>query len=122
MATALGNLAQLLQNTGRATEAEPLMRRALDIDEASFAPDHPTVAISLNNYALLLLYEGRFAEAQPLMRRGLNILIDFSRRTGHRHPNLQTGLRNYTVLLQKLGKSGAEIDAEIKALASPLKP
>jgi len=38
----------LLQATNRLAEAEPLMRRALVIGEASFGPDHPTVAIYLN--------------------------------------------------------------------------
>ena len=32
-------------------EAEPLMRRALEINEASFGEHHPTVAIGLNNLA-----------------------------------------------------------------------
>ena len=36
---------QLLQATNRLGEAEPLMRRALAIDEASYGPDHPNVAI-----------------------------------------------------------------------------
>ncbi len=42
---------QLLQATNRLAEAEPLMRRALAIDETSFGPDHPNVAIRLNNLA-----------------------------------------------------------------------
>jgi hypothetical protein len=37
----LNNLAQLLQDTNRLAEAEPLMRRALAIDEASFGDAHP---------------------------------------------------------------------------------
>ena len=36
------------------SEAEPLMRRALAIDEASYAKDHPKVAIRLNNLAQIL--------------------------------------------------------------------
>ena len=44
-ALALNNLAQLLQDTNRLAEAEPLMRRALAIDEQSYGPDHPNVAI-----------------------------------------------------------------------------
>ena len=32
-------------------QAEPLYRRALAIDEASFGPDHPEVATDLNNLA-----------------------------------------------------------------------
>ena len=34
----------LLQATNRLAEAEPLMRRALAIDETSYGPDHPDVA------------------------------------------------------------------------------
>ena len=49
------------------------MRRALAIDEASFGPDHPNVAIGLNNLAALLRATNRLAEAEPLMRRALAI-------------------------------------------------
>ena len=42
VATDLNNLAQLLQATNRLAEAEPLMRRALAIDERSFGPTTPT--------------------------------------------------------------------------------
>ncbi|MFN7999618.1 MAG: tetratricopeptide repeat protein [Acidobacteriota bacterium] len=38
VATDLNNLAQLLQDTNRLAEAEPLMRRALKIDEAELRP------------------------------------------------------------------------------------
>ena len=44
-AIGLNNLADLLQATNRLAEAEPLMRRALAIDETSYGPDHPNVAI-----------------------------------------------------------------------------
>ena len=44
IATTLNNLAQLLQATNRLADAEPLMRRALTIDEESFGPGHPRVA------------------------------------------------------------------------------
>jgi hypothetical protein len=44
LATTLNNLATLLNSTGRPEEAEPLLRRALAIREAHFAPDHPLVA------------------------------------------------------------------------------
>ena len=42
------------------------MRRALAIDEKSFGPDHPSVAIRLNNLAILLKATSRLAEAEPL--------------------------------------------------------
>ena len=38
-ATALNSLAVLLQDTNRLAEAEPLMRRALAVDEKSFGPE-----------------------------------------------------------------------------------
>ena len=49
------------------------MRRALAIDETSFGPEHPKVAIRLNNLAQLLQATNRLAEAEPLMRRALAI-------------------------------------------------
>ena len=69
----MNNLALLLQATNRKGEAEPLMRRALEIDEASFGGDHPTVAVRLNNLALLLQATNRKGEAELLMRRALEI-------------------------------------------------
>ena len=66
VAIRLNNLAQLLQDTNRMEEAEPLMRRALKIDEASFGEHHPTVAIRLNNLAQLLKATNRMGEeGQP---------------------------------------------------------
>ncbi|MCE2449681.1 MAG: tetratricopeptide repeat protein, partial [Candidatus Latescibacteria bacterium] len=44
IAWASNELAQLLKRTNRLGEAEPLMRRALEIDEAAFGKQHPTVA------------------------------------------------------------------------------
>ena len=84
----LNNLAHLLQATNRLAEAEPLMRRALAIDETSYGPDHPNVAIRLNNLAQLLQATNRLAEAEPLMRRAL--AID-EKSYGPDHPNVAIG-------------------------------
>jgi tetratricopeptide (TPR) repeat protein len=46
VAIRLNNLAQLLQDTNRLAEAEPLMRRALEIDEKSYGSDHPVLPAS----------------------------------------------------------------------------
>ena len=53
MAIRLNNLAQLLQATNRLAEAEPMMRRALAIFEASLGPDHPWTVGARNNLAAL---------------------------------------------------------------------
>jgi hypothetical protein len=71
----------LLKDTNRLLEAEPLMRRALAIDEASLGPDHPKVAIVLNNLALLLKHTNRLLEAEPLMRRALAQLLQAIKRS-----------------------------------------
>jgi tetratricopeptide (TPR) repeat protein len=66
-------LGQLLDAKADYAEAEPLMRRALAIEERSYGRDHPNVAIRLNNLASLLYARNRLAEAEPLMRRALAI-------------------------------------------------
>jgi hypothetical protein len=116
VAIRLGSLAWLLKATNRVAEAEPLMRRALAIDERSLGPDHPTVARDLNNLALLLKATNRVAEAEPLGRRMVGIFLDFTRRTGHEHPDLQVVLANHRGILKALGRSEADIRAEVDKL------
>ena len=101
MAIDLNNLAQLLQASNRLGEAEPLMRRALEIDEASFGKDHPNVAIRLNNLATLLQATNRLGEAEPLMRRALEI---FRRSLGEEHPYTKTVSMNYELLKVEMRK------------------
>src|SRR5680860_1259347 len=141
----LNNLAQLLQakwhglsardrevgrehgQSAHATllaEAEPLMRRALAIDEQSYGAEHPEVATDLNNLAQLLQAkwhglvarereEGRehgqsahatlLAEAEPLMRRAVEIcrasLVD-------EHPHTIMAVENYQLLREAMGEEG----------------
>ena len=102
MATALNNLAGLLQATNRLSEAEPLLRRALAISEKSYGPDHPTVAIGLNNLAGLLRATNRLSEAEPLFRRALAIA---EKGLGPEHPTTETIRRNLRSLQDRLGHS-----------------
>ncbi|HQW30305.1 MAG TPA: tetratricopeptide repeat protein, partial [Verrucomicrobiales bacterium] len=81
----------------RLTEAEPLMQRALKIDEASFGPKHPNVAIRLGNLAALLYATNRFTEAEPLMQRALKI---DEANFGPEHPDVAIRLNNLAQLLQ----------------------
>ena len=69
----LNQLALLTRAKARYAEAEPLMRRALEISEASLGPKHPEVANQLNNLAGLLYDTNRLAEAEMLYRRVLKI-------------------------------------------------
>jgi len=119
VATALNNLAELLRATNRLAEAEPLSRRALAIDEASYGPDHPDVAIRLNNLAFLLQATNRLAEAEPLSRRHLEIFLQFTRATGHEHPNLRAAITNYAGLLAATGHSPEQVRARLEEIGGP---
>jgi tetratricopeptide (TPR) repeat protein len=106
VARALTNLSILLRDTNRLDEAEPLMWRALAIDEASLDKHHPGVAINLSNLgqwlkdtsnpAELVQYTNRLAEAERLMRRAL--AIDQAR-LGKDHPNVAIRLSNLALLM-----------------------
>jgi tetratricopeptide (TPR) repeat protein len=107
----------LLQATNRLAEAEPLYRRALAIDEQSYGPDHPDVAGNLNNLALLLQATNRLAEAEPMLRRALEILLRFTRATGHPHPHLQDAVNGYAGLLGEMGMNQEQIVAKLREMA-----
>jgi tetratricopeptide (TPR) repeat protein len=93
----MSQLALLLYAKSLHAEAEPLMRRALAIDEASFGNKHPRVAAQLNNLAQLLQTTNRLAEAEPLVRRAL--AIDEAS-FGNEHPNVARNLNNLAGLLK----------------------
>jgi tetratricopeptide (TPR) repeat protein len=92
----LSDLGLLFWAKGLYSEAEPLMRRALDIDETSFGNQHPNVAIQLNNLVLLLRATNRMREAEPLMRRALDI---GEASLGPQHPKIAIALNNLAQLL-----------------------
>ncbi|MCW5667986.1 MAG: tetratricopeptide repeat protein [Piscinibacter sp.] len=76
--------------------AEPLLRRALTLDEDYRGADDPEVATRLNNLAELLKDTNRPAEAEPLLRRALAI---GEARLGAGHPKVATLLSNLAGLL-----------------------
>ena len=93
----MNQLGQYLDYRAQYHAAEPLMRRALAIDEQSFGSDHPKVAIRLNNLATLLQATNRLTEAEPLMRRAL--AID-EQSFGAEHPTVAIRLNNLATLLK----------------------
>jgi WD40 repeat protein/tetratricopeptide (TPR) repeat protein len=93
----MSQLALLLYTKALYGEAEPLLRRALAIDESSLGPDHPDVARDLNNLIELLRATNRLAEAEPLARRALAIA---EANFGPAHPTVAGSLNNLAQLLQ----------------------
>src|SRR5215471_1272853 len=80
-ATALNNLSVTYGLLARYMEAEPLFRRAIEIDERVLGKDHPDVGALYNNLAGMLVDQGKY------------------------HPTVATRYNNLAVLLQKQGKS-----------------
>jgi tetratricopeptide (TPR) repeat protein len=71
--TLLNGLARAKLGQGQASEAEPLARRALEVRERVFGPDHPKLAYSLVWVSEILSALGRYEEAESLARRSLAI-------------------------------------------------
>jgi len=86
----------LLQSQGKYAEAEPLYRRAIEIDEKTLGKDLD-VARDYNNLAHLLQDQGKYAEAEPHYRRTIEILQSS---LGADHPNTLSVKRNYDGLRQ----------------------
>ena len=109
-------MAGAMAMAGSLSEAEPLMRRGLAIEQGSYGNDHPRVVIDLNNLAQLLQATNRLAEAEPLMARGFAV---FWQSLGLDHPNTQSVKDNYITLLQQMGLPEPEIQAKLQALQPP---
>jgi CHAT domain-containing protein len=73
VATSLNNLAALYEDQGKYSEAEPLLKRALQIRERALGPNNLYFAQSLMNLANLYRYAGRQADAERLYKQSLEI-------------------------------------------------
>jgi len=100
-AAAMNSLASPYQSLARYTEAEPLIRRAIEIAEKVFGKDHPNVAGYYNNLALLLGDQGKYHQAEPLYRRAIKIA---EKVFGKDHPDVAAGYNNLAGLLRAQGK------------------
>ncbi|MCU0857460.1 MAG: tetratricopeptide repeat protein [Pontiellaceae bacterium] len=94
-AAVINNLACFYVVTGRATEAEPLLRNALDINE-HFATNQLSHAKALANLGDLLVNQNRPHEAEPLIRKALLIEEHI---LGSHHPSIATTLNGLAQLL-----------------------
>lgn len=108
----LNDLAQMIRDRISAedeaalAEVEALYRRAAQIAEASFGPDHPRLGMILNNLGHLFLVLGDFAQAEPLHRRAVAI-GEAAAESGHPEMKLwqlATWLTNLAILEERTGK------------------
>ena len=59
---------------------------------------------------------GATIETSVIVERALTIFLTFQRDTGHAHPHRDAVTANYRGLLAAMGRTEAEIDAELAAL------
>lgn len=99
---ALNNYAAALQQSGKAKDAEPLYKQALEQLRKSLGDEHPDTLKTLSNYADVLEKLGRAQEAEPLYKQ----VLEARRRVlGADHPDTIVSLGNYGVILETLGRA-----------------
>ncbi len=101
-----------LYQAGRYDKALPFWKKALELSQREFGPEHPSTANLLNNLAGVYLAQRRYAEAEPLQKRSLALL---EKALGAEHPNVATSLENYSALLRKTGRGSEAVKLEARA-------
>ena len=101
VAAALSARGALLITRRRGTEAEPLLREALERYRALLGDDEPRTITTLSNLGQALYVQTRFADAEPIMRE---VLALRRRVFGEEHPLTGTAWNNLSALLQSQGR------------------
>lgn len=94
------DLGSHLRDAAEYPGARAAFERAIVIYEATFGPDHPSVAICVNNLGMVLQDLGDLAGARAAFERALGI---DEAAFGPEHPNIATGVNNLGMVLWALG-------------------
>ena len=109
----LNNLAEIYRTQAKYAEAEPYIKRSVEIAENIYGREHPIVAAYLNNLAENYRVRAMYAEAEPLSKRALDI---WEKALGREDPLVLSAMKNHADLLRKLGR-----DAEAESYETRLK-
>lgn len=113
IATAMNELAMVLQDQGDLAGAELLYRDSLAMRRRMFGDEHEDVAQSMSNLGNLLRDRGKFPEAEPLVRDALAM----SRKLlGNDHTKVASMLNNMAAMLHSNGKLGDAEPAYLEAI------
>ena len=82
----------MTQDLGELEEARDLLRQALESDQKSFEPGHPSIARSQSNLALVLRDLGGLEEACDLSHQ---VYETFLIKYGPGHPHTKTAKENW---------------------------
>ncbi|HYN22788.1 MAG TPA: tetratricopeptide repeat protein [Thermoanaerobaculia bacterium] len=94
----MGCLGPLLHAKGLYSEAEPIIRKMLEIDQKLFGENHIETASNLHNLGTLLRFMGRLDEAEPLLRRSMDLFFAHGR---ERHPDATKPFNALALLLME---------------------
>jgi tetratricopeptide (TPR) repeat protein len=73
LAAALGKLANLYNAQRRFAEAEPLYRRALQLDQSIYGPDSVETSVTAHNLGYFFFQQHRYADARVLVERAITL-------------------------------------------------
>ncbi len=103
VASSLNNLGLTLSDRGRHTDAEPLLREAIDTWRSHEGPTAEAVAVGLNNLGAILRLQGRLDDAVPVLEQAIAIR---RQRHGNRHPGLAQVLDHLGQVFNAKGEFG----------------
>lgn len=109
----LNNLMEIYRVQAKYAEAEPYIKRSLEMAEKIYGPENPNVAAHLINLARNYHDRGMYAEAEPLSKRALYI---WEKAFGRDHHLVIFALKSYANLLRKMDR-----DAEAESYEARLK-
>ena len=89
-----------LQAQGEFDQAEPLLRKVLEVSRQIQGDKDPRTLTAVGNLALLLMQQGKLDQAEPLLRNALHLSRQI---LGSRHP---TTLASISVLSDLLHQQG----------------
>jgi len=95
----LSNMGMLLKVTGRLHDAEPLLRRAIEIFFGS-EEQSPNRTVPLNVLALVLMEKQQYVEAEGLLQRALTLADEAGDQ-----PSVAVALHNLALLLKSTGRA-----------------
>lgn len=113
LATSLNTLGWILHQRGAQDEAEPLLRRALEMRRVLFPDGHEELARSLNDLGVVREARGDYAEAESSYRESLAVRVPL---VGERHRGVAVTLSNLSVVLYRRGSVDEAIVMARRAL------
>jgi len=96
----LNETGEYLRKIAEFTESKSALERALKIDEKTFGPDHPEVAIRINNLGLVLQAQNDMEGAKKCFKRAIKI---GEKTLGANHPQVAIYINNLGLVLRAQG-------------------